>query len=204
MTDEFSKAVPAAGGDVTHILKAAQAGDPKAADELLPLVYNELRKLAAARMTNEKAGQTLQPTALVHEAWLKIAGDGQEHFANRRHFFKAAAGAMQQILIDVARRKQRLKHGANLIGDELHESRIAMAVPSEELLAVNDALAGLALEDREAAEVVRMRYFVGMTVPEIAAALDLAPRTVDRHWAFARAWLKRTIRSSLSGPAGSD
>jgi hypothetical protein len=96
----------------------------------------------------------------VHEAWLKIAGDGNEHFANRRHFFKAAAGAMQQILIDVARRKQRLKHGANLIGDELHESRIAMTVPSEELLAVNDALATLALEDREAAEVVRMRYFV--------------------------------------------
>jgi RNA polymerase sigma factor (TIGR02999 family) len=190
--------------DVTQLLNAIEAGEPKAADQLLPLVYEELRKLAAARMANEKVGQTLQPTALVHEAWLKIAGDGQEHFANRRHFFKAAAGAMQQILIDVARRKQRLKHGANLIGDELHESRIAMAVPSEELLAVNDALAALALEDREAAEVVRMRYFVGMTVPEIAAALDLAPRTVDRHWAFARAWLKRTIRSSLSGPAGTE
>jgi RNA polymerase sigma factor (TIGR02999 family) len=190
--------------DVTQLLNAIEAGEPKAADQLLPLVYEELRKLAAARMANEKVGQTLQPTALVHEAWLKIAGDGQEQFANRRHFFKAAAGAMQQILIDVARRKQRLKHGANLIGDELHESRIAMAVPSEELLAVNDALAALALEDREAAEVVRMRYFVGMTVPEIATALDLAPRTVDRHWAFARPWLKRTIRSSLSGPAGSD
>jgi len=191
-------------GDVTVILGRIEQGDPHAAEELLPLVYEELRKLAAARMANEKVGQTLQPTALVHEAWLKIAGDGQEHFANRRHFFKAAATAMQQILIDNARRKQRLKHGANLIGQELHESRIAMAVPSEELLAVNDALAALALEDREAAEVVRMRYFVGMTVPEIATALDLAPRTVDRHWAFARAWLKRTIRSSLSGPAGSD
>jgi RNA polymerase sigma factor (TIGR02999 family) len=186
--------------DVTQLLNAIEAGEPQAADQLLPLVYEELRKLAAVRMANEKVGQTLQPTALVHEAWLKIAGDGQEHFANRRHFFKAAAGAMQQILIDVARRKQRLKHGANLIGDELHESRIAMAVPSEELLAVNDALAALALEDREAAEVVRMRYFVGMTVPEIADALGLSPRTVDRHWAFARAWLKRTIRSSLSGP----
>jgi RNA polymerase sigma factor (TIGR02999 family) len=190
--------------DVTQLLNAIEAGEPKAADQLLPLVYEELRKLAAARMANEKLGQTLQPTALVHEAWLKIAGDGQQHFANRRHFFKAAAGAMQQILIDVARRKQRLKHGANLVGHELHESRIAMAVPSEELLAVNDGLAALALEDREAAEVVRMRYFVGMTVPEIATALDLAPRTVDRHWAFARAWLKRTIRSSLSGPAGPD
>jgi RNA polymerase sigma factor (TIGR02999 family) len=188
--------------EVTSILNAIQQGDPRAAEELLPLVYEELRKLAAVRMANEKPGQTLQPTALVHEAWLKIAGDGQQHFANRRHFFKAAAGAMQQILIDIARRKQRLKHGANLIGDELHESRIAMSVPSEELLAVNDALAELAVEDPEAAEVVQMRYFVGMTVPEIAAALDLAPRTVDRHWAFARAWLKRTIRTSLSSTAG--
>ena len=188
--------------DVTQILEAIEQGDPKAADELLPLVYEELRKLAVVRIANEKPGQTLQPTALVHEAWLKVAGDGNQHFANRRHFFKAAAGAMQQILIDIARRKQRLKHGANLIGDELHESRIAMSVPSEELLAVNDALASLALEYPQAAEVVQMRYFVGMTVPEIAAALDLAPRTVDRHWAFARAWLKRTIRSSLSGPAG--
>jgi len=188
--------------DVTHTLEPVQQGDPKAAEELLLLVYEELRKLAAVRMANEKAGQTLQPTALVHEAWLKIAGEGNEHFANRRHFFKAAADAMQQILIDIARRKQRLKHGANRVGDELHESRIAMSVPSEDLLAVNDALAALTLEDPQAAEVVRMRYFVGMTVPEIAVALDLAPRTVDRHWAFARAWLKRTIRASLSGSGG--
>ena len=187
--------------DVTQLLNAVDAGDPKAADQLLPLVYEELRKLAVVRMANEKAGQTLQPTALVHEAWLKIGGDGKELFANRKHFFKAAATAMQQILIDNARRKQRVKHGANQVGEELHESRIAVAVPSEELLAVNDALAALALDDPQAAEVVRLRYFVGMTVPEIATALDLAPRTVDRHWAFARAWLKRTIRSSLSGPA---
>jgi RNA polymerase sigma factor (TIGR02999 family) len=186
--------------DVTQLLNAIDAGDSKAADQLLPVVYEELRKLAVVRMANEKLGHTLQPTALVHEAWLKIAGNGNERFANRRHFFKAAACAMQQILIDVARRKQRLKHGANLIGEELHESRIAISVPSEELLAVNDAMAALALEDPQAAEVVQMRYFVGMTVPEIAAALDLAPRTVDRHWAFARAWLKRTIRASLSGP----
>jgi RNA polymerase sigma factor (TIGR02999 family) len=188
--------------DVTRILDRVQQGDSNAAEELLPLVYEELRKLAAVRMANEKLGQTLQPTALVHEAWLKIAGEGGEPFANRGHFFKAAASAMQQILIDIARRKQRLKHGGNLAGEKLHESRIAMSVPSEELLAVNDALADLALEDPQAAKVVQMRYFVGMTVPEIAAALDLAPRTVDRHWAFARAWLKRVIRSSLSGPSG--
>jgi RNA polymerase sigma factor (TIGR02999 family) len=187
--------------DVTRLLSAIDAGDPKAADRLLPLVYEELRKLAMARMANEKVGQTLQPTVLVHEAWLKIAGDGAEQFANRRHFFKAAASAMQQILIDNARRKQRLKHGANQAGEELHESRIAVSVPSEELLAVNNALAALALEDPQAAEVVQMRYFVGMSVPEIAEALDLAPRTVDRHWAFARAWLKRAIRGSLSSPA---
>lgn len=189
---------------LTQALTAFNAAAPKAGAQLLPLVYEELRKLAVVRMANEKAGQTLQPTALVHEAWLKIAGDGAEQFANRRHFFKAAAGAMQQILTDIARRKQRLKHGANLIGDELHESRIAMSAPSEELLAVNDALAALAVEDPQAAEVVQMRYFVGMTVPEIATALDMAPRTVDRHWAFARAWLKRTIRPSLSGAAGPD
>ena len=188
--------------DVTQLLSAIDAGDPTAGVQLLPLVYEELRKRAIVRMANEKSGQTLQPTALVHEAWLKIAGEGQQQFANRRHFFNAAARAMQQILIDIARRKQRLKHGANLVGEELHESRIAMSVPSEELLAVNDALAALALEDPQAAEVVQMRYFVSMTVPEIAAALDLAPRTVDRHWAFARAWLKRTIRTSLPGLVG--
>jgi len=187
--------------DVTQLLNVIESGEPKAADQLLPLVYEELRKLAIVRMANEKPGQTLEPTALVHEAWLKIAGDGNEHFANRRHFFKVAATAIQQILIDNARRKQRLKHGANQVGDELHESGIAMAVPSEELLAVNDALAALAVEYPQAAEVVQMRYFVGMTVPEIATALDMAPRTVDRHWAFARAWLRHTIRASFSGSA---
>ena len=183
--------------DVTQLLSAIESGDPRAADALLPLVYAELRRLAAHKLANEKPGQTLQPTALVHEAWLKIAGDRDPQFANRQHFFKAAASAMQQILIDVARRKQSLKHGANQVGEELHESRIAMVVPSEELLAVNDALAALAREDPEAAEVVKLRYFVGMTVPEIATALGLAPRTVDRHWAFARAWLKRTIRAAM-------
>ncbi len=186
---------------VTQLLTTIEPGGLESADDLLPLVYDELRKLAAVRMANEKAGQTLQPTALVHEAWLKLAQDGTQRFVNRAHFFKAAAGAMRQILVDIARRKQRLKRGGNQAAEELHESRIAMVVPSEELLAVNEALAALAQEDPQAAEVVQMRYFVGMTVPEIAAALDLAPRTVDRHWAFARAWLKRAIRTSLSGSA---
>lgn len=184
--------------EVTQFLNTFDADDPTAADKLLPLVYEELRKLAVVRMANEKSGHTLQPTALVHEAWLKISGDGQEPFANRRHFFKAAATAMQRILIDNARRKQRAKHGGNVPPEELNESRIAATAPSEELLAVNEALAALAIEDPQAAEVVQMRYFAGMTVPEIADALGLAPRTVDRHWAFARAWLKRAIRSSFS------
>jgi RNA polymerase sigma factor (TIGR02999 family) len=189
--------------DITQGLQAIDRGDDCAAEKLLPLVYQELRRLAAHKLAGERPGQTLQPTALVHEAWVKIAGDGNEQFANRRHFFKAAAVAMQQILIDIARRKQRIKHGGNLVAEELHESRIAMAVPTEELLAVNEGLAALAVEDPQAAEVVRLRYFVGMTIPEIATALDIAPRTADRHWAFARAWLKRTIRTTLSGPAGS-
>ncbi len=188
--------------DVTQLLSSIESGDPKGADQLLPLVYEELRKLAAVRMANEKAGQTLQPTALVHEAWLKIAGEGSEAFANRAHFFKAAAIAMQQILIDKARRKARTRHGSDQVHEELEESGPAVAVPSEELLAVNDALESLALEAPLAAEVVRMRYFVGMTVPEIADALDLAPRTVDRHWSFARAWLKRSIRAGMDGASG--
>jgi RNA polymerase sigma factor (TIGR02999 family) len=183
--------------DVTRLLDAVERGEPKAAEELLPLVYEELRRLAAHKMANERPGQTLQPTALVHEAWIKVAGGGHGKFANRKHFLKAAACAMQQILIDVARRKQTQKHGANRVGEELHESRIALVVPSQELLAVNEALTVLEQEDARAAEIVRLRYFVGMTVHEIAAALDLAPRTVDRHWAFARAWLKRLIRSGL-------
>jgi RNA polymerase sigma factor (TIGR02999 family) len=179
--------------DVTRLLNAVDAGDPKAADQLLPLVYEELRKLAVVRMANEKAGHTLQPTALVHEAWLKIAGDGNGHFANRRHFFKAAATAMQQILIDNARRKQRVKHGANQIGDELHESRIAVAVPSEELLAVHEALGGLAAEEPLAAELVQLRYFVGLTMEEAAEVLGLALRKTERLWAFARAWLRTEL-----------
>ena len=188
--------------EVTRLLNAIEQGNPKAAEELLPLVYDELRQMAKVRMANEKPGQTLQATALVHEAWLKIAGDGKQQFANRRHFFKAAAEAMQRILIDAARRKQTAKHGANHASEELHESRIAIRAPSEELLAVNGALAELAVEDPQAAEVVQLRYFVGMTIPEIATALDLAPRTVDRHWAFARAWLKCRIRAELSGRLG--
>ncbi len=184
--------------DVARILQSMEQGDHKVAEELLPLVYDELRKLAAARMAQEAPGQTLQATALVHEAWLKLAGSNRQQWRGRAHFFGAAAEAMRRILIDKARRKasQRrrgdgFRSGATL--EELHESRIEMKAPSAEILAVHDALDALAAEDRLAAEVVKLRYFVGMTIPEIADALGMAARTADRHWAFARAWLKQAI-----------
>jgi RNA polymerase sigma factor (TIGR02999 family) len=180
-------------GDLTRILQAVEAGDAKRAEELLPLVYDELRKLAAARMAQERAGQTLQATALVHEAWLRLAGSGRQQWRGRAHFFGAAAEAMRRILIDKARRKNSQKRGGDQPHDELHESRIELQAPSDEILAIHDALDALAAEDRVAAEVVKLRYFVGMSIPEIADALQIAPRTADRHWAFARAWLKRAI-----------
>ncbi len=180
--------------DVTRILESIEQGDPNAAEQLLPLVYSELRKLAAARMAREAPGQTLQATALVHEAWLKLAGSDRQQWRGRAHFFGAAAEAMRRILIDKARRKASLKRGGDQAPEELHESRIELRAPSAEILAVHDALDALAAEDRMAAEVVKLRYFVGMSIPEIADALGMAPRTADRHWAFARAWLKQAIK----------
>jgi RNA polymerase sigma factor (TIGR02999 family) len=182
--------------DVTRILQSIDAGDSNAAGELLPLVYDELRKLAAVRIANEAPGQTLQATALVHEAWLKLAGSERQQWRGRAHFFSAAAEAMRRILIEQARRKSSQKRGLDVRREELHESRIELRAPSEEILAVHEALDALAAEDPTAAAVVKLRYFVGMTIPEIAGALDLAPRTADRHWAFARAWLKRSIEGA--------
>ena len=184
--------------DVTRILERVEQGDGKAAEELLPLVYQELRKLAAAKMAHEPPGQTLQATALVHEAWLKLAGSERQQWRDRSHFFGAAAEAMRRILIDRARSKAAQKRGSDQPLEELQESKIALAAPSDEVLAVHEALDALALEDPVAAEVVKLRYFVGMTIPELADALQMAPRTADRHWAFARAWLKRAIRSGSS------
>ena len=180
--------------DVTRILKSIDDGDPNAAKELLPLVYDELRKLAAARIAQEAPGQTLQATALVHEAWLKLAGSERQQLQRPCAFFGAAAEAMRRILIDKARQKASQKRGADPRREELHESRIELRAPSDEVLAIHDALDALSAEDQTAAEVVKLRYFVGMTIPEIAEALGLAPRTADRHWAFARAWLKRHIQ----------
>ena len=180
--------------DATQLLKAIEAGDPQAAEQLLPLVYEELRRLAAAKMAQEKPGQTLQATALVHEAWLKLAGSDQQQWRGRSHFFGAAAEAMRRILIDKARQKASLKRGADQSPDELHESAIEATAPTDEILAVHDALDALSAEDATAAEVVKLRYFVGMTIPEIAEALEISPRSADRHWQFARAWLKGAIR----------
>jgi RNA polymerase sigma factor (TIGR02999 family) len=178
--------------------RAAQ-GDPGEVDQLLPLVYVELRKLAAARLAREQPGQTLQATALVHEVWLKLAGSKQQQWHGRAHFFGAAAEAMRRILIDRARTKAAQKHGAGQPHAELHDSRIELAAPPAEVLAVHEALDALAAEDPEAAQVVKLRYFVGLTIPEIADALEMAPRTVSRHWAFARAWLKSAVRADLGG-----
>src|SRR5262249_17877513 len=154
-----------------------------------------LRKLAAVKMAHEAPGQTLQPTALVHEAWLKLAGSERQQWRGRAHFFGAAAEAMRRILIDKARRQANQKPGAEPSLEELHESKIELRAPSVEVLAVHDALDALAVEEPVAAEVVKLRYFVGMTIPEIADSLELAPRTADRYWSFARAWLKRAIEN---------
>lgn len=180
--------------DVTQLLNAIEAGDPQAADQLLPLVYEELRRLAFLKMAQEKPGQTLQATALVHEAWLRLAGSNHQQWRGRSHYFGAAAEAMRRILIDKARHKASLKGGLDHPLEELHESRIELAAPSDEILAVHEALDALAAEDATAAEVVKLRYFVGMTIPEIAEALEISPRSADRHWVFARAWLKGAIR----------
>jgi RNA polymerase sigma factor (TIGR02999 family) len=181
--------------DVTQILQAAQAGDPKAAQELLPLVYEELRKLATARMANEAAGQTLQPTALVHEAWLRLIGDQNKVWDGRAHFFGAAAEAMRRILIDRARRKKALRHGGDQQRVDIQEVDLASTTADDEqLLAVSEALDKLAVEHKVEAELVKLRYFVGMTNDEAATVLGISPRTAKYYWTHARAWLFREIK----------
>jgi len=182
--------------EVTRILERVQQGEAQAAEELLPLVYDELRKLAAHKMAHEPPGQTLQPTALVHEAWLRLAGSENQRWANRGHFFAVAAEAMRRILIERARRRQRVRHGGGQERVDVAEVEIAAPENDERLLEVHEALDQLAREDREKADVVKLRFFVGLTDREVAEVLGLSERTVERHWAYAKAWLFRTMQSS--------
>jgi RNA polymerase sigma factor (TIGR02999 family) len=179
--------------DVTCILRRARAGDPQAADDLLPLVYDELRKLAAAKMANEAAGQTLQPTALVHEAWLRLAGNADHAWNGRAHFFGAAAEAMRRILIENARRKRAARHGGGQAILDINEIQIAAAAEDDELLVVHEALEELAAHDKQKAELVKLRYFVGFTTEEAAHALGISVPTADRWWNYCRAWLFAAI-----------
>ena len=180
--------------EITRILNSVQDDDTAAINQLLPAVYEELRRLARHKMAGESSGHTLQPTALVHEAWLRLVSPGQQSWQNRAHFFTAAAEAMRRILVEHARRKLSLKRGGGAVREEFEESRLVMKAAPDELLAVNEALDKLAREDAAAAELVKLRYFVGMTMEEAASALGLATRTAERTWTFARAWLKAEIR----------
>ena len=175
--------------EATLLLSAAQQGDPKAAESLLELLYEELRRLAASKMAREAPGQTLQPTALVHEAWLRLVGSQNPKFENRAHFFAAAAEAMRRILIDRARHKLRIRHGGNLERVELEGLDLPAPATDEQLVAVHEALDNLAKDHPAQAEVVKLRYFVGMTNEETAEVLDISVATVKSYWTFARTWI---------------
>jgi RNA polymerase sigma factor (TIGR02999 family) len=175
--------------DVTQILTAIEQGDTKAADKLLPLVYEELRRLAAMKMSRESLGQTLQATALVHEAYIRLVGSEGRNWKSRTHFFAAAAEAMRRILIDNARRKQRLKHGGGQQKIDLYEIESAIEEPSEDIIALDEALEKLAMEDPMKADLVKLRYFAGLTMQQAAEMLSISSATADRYWSYARAWL---------------
>jgi RNA polymerase sigma factor (TIGR02999 family) len=182
--------------EITEILNAIESGDEHAAAQLLPLVYDELRKLAAQKLGHEKPGQTLQATALVHEAYLRLVGmEDKQRWNSRGHFFGAAAEAMRRILVENARRKRALKHGGGLIVLDVGDLQLPAAEPREDLIALDEALTKLAETDSTAAKVVELRYFAGLTLPEAAQTLGISPRTADRLWAYARAWLHRRLAS---------
>jgi RNA polymerase sigma factor (TIGR02999 family) len=182
--------------DVTRILSAIEQGDAQAADHLLPLVYDELRKLAAQRMAQEAPGQTLQATALVHEAYIRLVDvEKAQHWDSRRHFFAAAAEAMRRILVEQARRKGRQRHGGCAQRMDLDENQWITTTTPDQLLAIDEALSKLAQEDPTAAEVVKLRYFAAMSVEEAAESLGIHRATAHRHWAYARAWIRADVRS---------
>lgn len=176
------------------MLNRAEQGDPQATEQLLVLVYGELRKLAAAKMAHEPAGQTLQATALVHEAWLRLGGDQQPDWKNRAHFFASAAEAMRRILIDRARSRHAVRHGGGLVRFNVDDLGLAAAPDDDRVLAINDALERLALVEPQKAELVKLRYFAGLTVEEAAQILGISEPTAKRWWAYARAWLFQEIR----------
>jgi RNA polymerase sigma factor (TIGR02999 family) len=180
--------------DVTQILHAIEHGDAKAGNELLPIVYQELRRLAAHKMANEAPGHTLQPTALVHEAWLRLLKpEEQARFQNRAHFFGAAAEAMRRILVESARRKKRLKHGGELERVDLDAVELPLPMPDDDLLALDEALNRLVVVDARAADVVKLCFFVGLTQDQAAQELGISSATARRLWSFARAWLLREV-----------
>jgi RNA polymerase sigma factor (TIGR02999 family) len=183
--------------DVTQLLSAIAEGDPHAAGQLLPLVYAELRRVAAHRLSHEPPGQTLEPTALVHEAYLRlVGGDPAVHWDGRGHFFAAAAEAMRRILVENARRKKSLKHGGRLSRRDLDECRLAAPEPPEDLLALDEALNKLAAKDSRKAELVKLRYFAGLTMDETAGVLGISITTAERYWTYARAWLFEAMKDA--------
>jgi RNA polymerase sigma factor (TIGR02999 family) len=183
--------------DVTQVLQAIRRGDGRASEDLLPLVYDELRQLAAARMNQEANGQTLQATALVHEAWLRMVGAGDREWQNKAHFFGAAAQAMRRILVDNARRKSRLKRGGGQARLDIEGLDLAAASPDDKVLLMDEALEKLQTEDPEKARIVVMKFFGGLTNQEVAENLGVTERTVERQWAYAKAWLFQSIRAQL-------
>jgi RNA polymerase sigma factor (TIGR02999 family) len=187
--------------ELTRILSAIEQGDPSAAEQLLPLVYEELRKLAAQKLAQEKPGQTFQATALVHEAYLRLVeGEKAQHWNGRGHFFAAAAEAMRRILVDQARRKGSLRRGGNLQRRPIEDQDIEAPEPSVDLLAVHEALERFQEVDATAAQMVKLRYFAGLTIPQVAEALGISTSTADRSWAYARAWLHAALkRDNASG-----
>lgn len=183
--------------DVTRILSQIESGDPSAAEELLPLVYDELRKLAAAKLAHEKPGQTLQATALVHDAYIRLVDvEKAQHWNSRGHFFGAAAEAMRRILVENARGKARHKRGGDWNRIDLEELDLVNAVTPEQLLGIDEAIEKLVTEDPLAGELVKLRYFAGLSLDQAAIALGISPATAYRHWAYARAWLRTTLLAS--------
>ncbi len=193
---ESGPATPAVASEITLVLQALREGDGQASADLLPLVYDELRRLAGLRMAQESANQTLQATALLHEAWLRLVGDGERTWQNRAHFFGAASEAMRRILVEKARRKSRLKRGGGLLRLNVADLDLMATTPDDKVLLMDEALEKLTVEDPQKARIVVMKFFGGLTNQEVAEHLGLTERTVERQWAYARVWLFQCIQAN--------